>query len=120
MPFTYKARYYSEKRGYFKIRFVPQKTDFSPICFRCGSNDAGKLTDERRFLFRSCCRKRGYYSIVFNVKTGNYTVTEYTPTDAVPTNGTMQVGEEQIPIQIGLVGAGIPGAGNWSPASPLL
>ena len=117
--FTYKARYYSENAG-TEIRFVPQKTDFSPICFGVDPNDAGKLTDEPEVSLPIVLPKRGYYSIVFNVKTGNYTVTEYTPTDAVPTNGTMQVGEEQIPIQIGLVGAGIPGAGNWSPASPLL
>jgi hypothetical protein len=123
--YTYKARYYSEAAG-TKIRFVPQKTDFSPICFGIDPEDNSLLTDDPDVSLPIVLSGKGYYEIDFNVKTGVYTVTPYVPTDTpVAIGSPMYLDDTQpdagtIPLQIGLVGDGIPGAGNWSPAEPLI
>jgi hypothetical protein len=123
--FTYKARYYSEAAG-TEIRFVPQKTDFSPICFGKDPENTNLLTDDPNVSLPIVLSAKGYYQIEFNVKTGAYNVSTYTPTDTPVAIGSdmyldsTRPEEGTIPLQIGLVGSGIPGAGNWSPAEPLI
>lgn len=123
--YKYKARYYSEAAG-TKVRFIPQKTDFSPIAF--GTDPANKniLIDDPDASEAIVLPNRGYYEIVFNVKTGVYSVTPYTPTDkpiAIGTPMLLNSSEPEagsIPLQIGLVGSGVPDAGNWDTAKPLI
>ncbi len=124
-PYTYKARYYSEAAG-TEVRFVPQKTDFEPICFGINPNEPTRLTDEPDLSESIVLDEKGYYEITFNVQTGEFTKNRYTPTDAPIEIGKMiylNDGDQaagQIPLQIALVGAGLPGVGNWSPANPLI
>lgn len=120
--YTYKARYYSEAAG-TEIRFVPQKTDFSPICFGLDPDDDSILTDEPdRSLPLVLPTGKAYYEIEFNTRTSEYSVKTYTPTDKPVAIGTPMyldgAGSETIPLEIGLVGAGLPNAGNWNTAQP--
>lgn len=123
--YTYKARYYSEAAG-TEIRFVPQKTDFAPICFGKDPENNDILTDNPDISLPIILPAKGYYEINFNVKTGVYTVKAYTPTDIPVAIGTpmyLEPGKPEngtIPLQIGLVGHGIPNAGKGSSAEPLI
>lgn len=123
--FSYQARYYSEAAG-TEIRFAPQKTDFSPICFGKDPANTDVLTDDPNVSLPIVLPAKGYYQINFNVKTGVYSVATYTPTDTPIAIGSdmyldgSRPGEGSIPLQIGLVGSGIPGAGSWNTAQPLI
>ncbi len=123
--YTYKARYYSEAAG-TEIRFAPQKTDFSPICFGKDPENMDLLTDDPNVSLPISLPERGYYQIDFNVKTGVYSFNTYVPTDTPVAIGSdmyldsSRPAEGTIPLQIGLVGSGIPGAGNWNTAEPLV
>lgn len=115
--FQYRARYYNQKAG-TGVRFIPQKTDFNPICFGIDES-TGLLT---RFPSKAkpiILENVGYYEINFNILTGEYKVEEYTPTTKKMTlNGSTTVdfgdGSGNQPAQICLAGAGLPGAGNWT------
>lgn len=123
-PFTYRARYYNKANG-TKVRFAPQKTDFNPICYGVHPEDNTKLTDEPDLSIPLVLNSVGYYEITFNIQTGTYNVRTYTPTDTpVPVGTNMYLdggrpGEGSIPLRLGLIGTGLPGAGDWSPSSPL-
>lgn len=123
--YTYKAHYYSEATG-TEIRFAPQKTDFSPICFGKDPVNSNVLTDDPEISLPIILPAKGYYEIVFNVKTGIYSVKSYEPTDMPLAIGNpiyldpTRPGEGTIPLQIGLVGSGIPNAGSWNTAEPLI
>ena len=123
--YTYKARYYSEAAG-TKVRFIPQKTDFSPICFGIDPNDNKVLTDDPDISLPIVLPAKGYYEINFNIKTGVYTFASYIPTDApIAIGSPMMLNSSDpaagsIPLRIGLVGGGIPDAGNWNTAEPLI
>lgn len=123
--YTYKARYYSEAAG-TKVRFIPQKTDFSPICFGIDPNDNKVLTDDPDISLPIVLPAKGYYEINFNIKTGVYTFASYIPTDAPIAIGSPMMlnsadpAAGSIPLRIGLVGGGIPDAGNWNTAEPLI
>lgn len=123
--YTYKARYYSEAAG-TKVRFIPQKTDFSPICFGIDPNDNEVLTDDPDISLPIVLPAKGYYEINFNIKTGVYTFASYIPTDAPIAIGSPMMlnsadpAAGSIPLRIGLVGGGIPDAGNWNTAEPLI
>lgn len=123
--YTYKAKYYSEKAG-TEIRFAPQKTDFNPICFGLDPENNTRLTDDWEVSLPIVLPAKGYYEITLNVKTGTYSVSAYTPTDTPLAIGSpvlldsSRPGEGSIPLEIGLVGAGIPNAGNWATDSPLV
>lgn len=124
-PFTYRARYYAEKAG-VELRFLPQKTDFAPIAFGIDPENSKVLTDDPEISKPIVLGSKGYYEITFNVKSGEYHVGTYTPADKPLAIGTPMLldptrpGEGSIPLQIGLVGAGLPDAGNWNPAEPLI
>lgn len=121
--YTYKARYYSTKAG-SKVRFVPQKNDFEPICFGTNPDDIDKLADDPEVSQAIELPEIGYYEIKFNIQSGNYTVNKYTPTDEyVPVGSMMNLngpGSDQIPLQIGLIGKGWPNDAGGNPASILV
>ncbi len=124
--YTYKAKYYSENAG-TEIRFAPQKTDFNPICFGLDPDNKATLTDEpERALPFVLPDGNQYYEIEFNIQSGNYTLTPYTPSDAPVNIGEPMLldasrpGEGSIPLEIGLVGSGLPNSGNWNPSQPYM
>ena len=123
--YQYRARYYSEAAN-TKIRFIPQKTDFSPICFGVNPDNANVLTDEPDYSQPIILPSKGYYVINFNTQTGVYSVNPYIPTDTplaigtpINLNGSNAV-EGTIPFQLGLAGAGLPGVTQWSTSDPLV
>jgi len=125
-PYTYRARYYSEAAG-TEIRFIPQKTDFNPICFGIDVDDNTTLTDEPdRSLPIVLPTGKEYYEITFNTKTSQYSFNTYKPSDAPVAIGSMMYldpanpDQGSIPLEIGLVGSGLPNSGNWDPANPYM
>lgn len=122
--FEYEARYYSEARG-TKVRFIPQKTDFYPICFGIDPSGTGKLTDEPSISEPIVLTEKGYYKITFNTKTGVYKVETYTPDDEVLPYGELTdpnpddiVPENRYEYSMVITGKGLPTIDNndtWSP-----
>ncbi len=123
--YTYKARYYSAAAG-TEIRFIPQKTDFSPISFGIDPVNNSLLTDDPEVSLPIVLPAKSYYEINFNIKTGAYSIAPYVPSDAPLAIGSPMLldptrpGEGSIPLQIGLVGSGVPNSGNWNTAEPLI
>ncbi|MDO5637289.1 MAG: hypothetical protein Q4G18_08570 [Myroides sp.] len=124
-PYTYKARYYAESAN-TKVRFIPQKTDFYPICFGISPDNTTILTDVPDISLPIVLPGKGYYEIIFNTQNGDYSVTPYIPAD-IPVNLGQSIyldagrpEEGSIPLEIGLVGSGLPNSGNWSPAEPYI
>ena len=114
--YQYRAHYYNSKAG-TGIRFIPQKTDFEPICF--GPNEDNQIVSSPSEAKEIILPNVGYYEINFNTVSGEYSVSEWTPTTTAMTlNGTTTVnfndGSGDQPAQICLAGAGLPGAGNWT------
>ncbi len=122
--YTYRAEYYTQKAN-TAIRFIPQKTDFGPICFGPSIDDATVLGDNPEASQMIILPEaHTYYAIEFNILTGAYSVESFVP-DATPVpigepmwldSGNQSEGT--IPLEIGLVGEGLPGAANWSPSNP--
>ena len=115
--FQYTAHYYNQKAG-TPIRFIPQKTSFSPICFGVdkSTNTISKASTAEPIILD----KIGYYEITFNVMSGEYAVNEWTPSTKKMTldgSTTVNFGDDSgdQPAQICLAGSGLPdGAGNWT------
>jgi hypothetical protein len=81
--FQYQARYYNEKAG-TEICFIPQKTDFSPICFGPDPENTSVLGDDPETVGRITLSQAGvYYLINFNTKTGAYSTSTYSISDAI-------------------------------------
>lgn len=122
--YQYEARYYSKARG-TEVRFVPQKTDFYPICFGISPDDTNKLTDEPEISKPIVLQEKGYYKITFNTKSGDYNVESYTPIDDILPYGQLVdpnpddiVEANKYPFSMVISGAGIPTIDNndtWSP-----
>lgn len=80
--YQYRARYYNEKAG-TEIYFLPQKTDFTPICFGLDPDDSSKLTDDPETAKPIVLSQAGvYYEIDLNVKEGTYTTRTYSVSEA--------------------------------------
>ena len=113
--YQYTAHYYNKKAG-TPIRFIPQKTDFQPICFGEDPN-TGLLTSNPSVGKAITLKDVGYYEITFNTVTGEYDVNKWTPiTPSMILDGSQSVtldGDAQ-PAQICLAGSGLPGASNWN------
>ena len=71
--YKYRVRYYNEKAG-TQICFIPQKTDFGPICFGPDPADPTKLGDDPESVGRVTLDKAGVYYLI-NVNTFERTVT---------------------------------------------
>jgi plastocyanin len=115
--YSYRARYYNQKAG-TQIRFIPQKTDFEPICFSADPSNTSVLTDdpyEGQPIVLNEANK--YYEITFNTKTGAYNVSTFTPNAATLPIGTdydYGDGSGSQTFQICLAGSGLPGASSWT------
>jgi hypothetical protein len=121
--YKYEARYYNQIKG-TQIRFIPQKTDFSPICFGIDPDNDKVLTSNPSTSRPIILNDIAYYQIEFNTVSGEYTIKEYKPTDKpfpegqpMFLNGTS--GETQ-PYQLSLAGENLPGADSWSTSNPFL
>ena len=115
--YQYRARYYNQKAG-TGIRFIPQKTDFNPICFGVDES-TGLLTSNPSVAQPIILSKVGYYEIDFNTVTGEYDVKTYTPTTAqLDVDGTQTIdykdGSGSQTFQICLAGAGLPNTPSWT------
>lgn len=81
--YQYKANYYCQKAG-TEIYFLPQKTDFSPICFGLDPTDSSKLTDDPETAKPIVLDQANvYYEITFNVITGIYALKTYSIAEAI-------------------------------------
>jgi len=81
--YEYKANYYNEKAG-TEIFFLPQKSDFSPICFGLDPADNTKLTDDPDVAEPIVLTQANkYYEITFNVQTAVYNIKTYTIAEAI-------------------------------------
>jgi hypothetical protein len=114
--YQYTAHYYNQKAG-TPIRFIPQKTDFQPICF--GVDQNGMLTSNPSEGKPITLNEIGYYEITFNTVTGEYDTQKWTPTTpSMVLDGTQTInfndGSGNQPAQICLAGTGLPNAGNWT------
>ncbi|UKK82497.1 hypothetical protein [Segatella bryantii] len=115
--YQYRAHYYNKAAG-TKIRFIPQKTDFQPICFSVDPN-TGLLTSDPSAGDPIELQETGYYEFTLNTVTGEWDMKKWTPTTAAMTlDGTTTVnfkddsGDQ--PAQICLAGEGLPGTANWT------
>lgn len=80
--FQYRARYYNKTAG-TEIFFLPQKTDFTPICFGLDPEDSSKLTDDPEVAKPIVLEKAGvYYEIDFNVINSTYSMRTYSVAEA--------------------------------------
>ncbi len=118
--YQYRARYYNQKSG-TEIRFIPQKTDFTPICFGKDPQNESVLTSDPSLAEPIVLDEVAYYEINFNSVSGEYSVSTYTPNDEPFPQGEMftENGIEQA-YELSLAGAGLPGVGSWSTSDPLL
>ncbi len=95
-PFQYRARYYNEKAG-TKICFIPQKTDFYPICFGPNPENESILGDDPETSGRITLDQSGvYYKIDFNTKTGAYNVSTYTIAEAIDPIQNLHYGQNDL------------------------
>jgi len=109
--YQYSARYYNQKAG-TKVRFIPQMTDFEPICFGVDPDDSSLLANNSEASGIQL-DEIAYYQIDFNIITGEYSVQTYTPdTEAMTLDGstTVNFGDDSgdQPAQICLAGSGLP------------
>lgn len=80
--YQYRARYYNKTAG-TEIFFLPQKTDFAPICFGLDPNDNTKLTYDPETAQPIVLEEAGvYYEIDFNVLDLTYSMRTYSVDEA--------------------------------------
>lgn len=81
--FQYKANYYCQKAG-TEIFFLPQKGDFSPICFGLDPDDSNKLTDDPETAKPIVLEQANvYYEITFNILNSTYSIQTYSIASAI-------------------------------------
>ena len=81
--YQYKANYYCQRAG-TEIFFLPQKSDFSPICFGLDPDDNTKLADDPEIAEPIVLTQANvYYEITFNVQTSAYAINTYTIAEAI-------------------------------------
>ncbi|MDL2208982.1 hypothetical protein LJB97_05110, partial [Parabacteroides sp. OttesenSCG-928-O15] len=81
--YEYKARYYCSKAN-TEIYFLPQKSDFAPICFGLDPEDNTRLTDDPDLAQPIVLEQANiYYEITFNTMEATYEVTTYTIAEAI-------------------------------------
>lgn len=81
--YEYKANYYSQKAN-TEIFFLPQKSDFTPICFGLDPEDNNKLTDDPETAKPIVLEQANvYYEITFNTMEGTYAVRSYSIPEAI-------------------------------------
>lgn len=95
-PFQYRVRYYNEKAG-TQICFIPQKTDFQPICWGPDPTNEGFFADSPDTSSKISLEQGGvYYKIDFNTKTGAYSVSTYSVAEAVDPIQNLHYGQNDL------------------------
>ncbi len=85
--YQYRARYYNKAAG-TEIFFLPQKTDFAPICFGLDPNDNTKLTYDPEIAQPIVLEEAGvYYEIDINVMDLTYSMRTYSVDEATSPMG---------------------------------
>ena len=117
-PYEYTAHYYNQKAG-TKVRFIPQMTDFEPICFGVDPSDNGVLINDASSALGIELNEVAYYEIKLNIVTGAYSVKTYQPTtEKMTLDGSTTIdfgdGSGAQPAQICLAGGGLPGTPSWT------
>jgi len=79
-PFTFRAKYYADHAN-TEIKFLPQKSSFSPHCYGVDPNNSNKLINSATEALPIVLPEKGYYQIDFNLETMEYEVAQYQPTD---------------------------------------
>jgi hypothetical protein len=125
-PYQYRARYYNRAAG-TEIFFLPQKTDFTPICFGLDPDDNTKLTDDPDVAQPIVLTETNvYYDITFDVEQSTYAISTYPIADA-GNNLPRAIGSDfplsgpndgTIPFVIGVLG-NLPGC-NGNPGQILV
>lgn len=81
--YQYKANYYSQNAG-TEIFFLPQKSDFSPICFGIDPEDSNKLTDDPDIAKPIILEQANvYYEITFDIRNSTFNIETYAISAAV-------------------------------------
>lgn len=116
--YEYTAHYYNQKAG-TRVRFIPQMTDFEPICFGVDPSDSNVLINDPSSALGIELNEIAYYEIKLNIVTGAYSVKTYEPTtEKMTLDGSTTIdfgdGSGEQPAQICLAGAGLPGTPNWT------
>ncbi|MDD6111915.1 MAG: hypothetical protein PUB65_06580 [Prevotellaceae bacterium] len=117
-PYEYTAHYYNQKAG-TKVRFIPQMTDFEPICFGVDPSDNSVLINDASSAIGIELNEVAYYEIKLNIVTGAYSVKTYQPTtEKMTLDGSTTIdfgdGSGAQPAQICLAGGGLPGTPSWT------
>ena len=117
-PYEYTAHYYNQKAG-TKVRFIPQITDFEPICFGVDPSDNSVLINDASSALGIELNEVAYYEIKLNIVTGAYSVKTYEPTtEKMTLDGSTTIdfgdGSGAQPAQICLAGGGLPGTPSWT------
>lgn len=80
--YTYEIRYFNKTAG-TEVCFIPQNTDFVPICFAPDAEDPSVLGDDPDAVKKIVLDKAGvYYHFTFNTLTRKYSYETYSIADA--------------------------------------
>lgn len=80
--YQYKANYYNQKAG-TEILFIPQKSDFSPICFGLDPEDNTTLSDDPEVSKPFILDKANiYYEFTIDILKGTYEIKTYPISEA--------------------------------------
>lgn len=81
--YEYEAEYYNQKAG-TNIFFIPQKTDFAPICFGLDPEDSNRLTDDPETAKPIVLSQAGvYYKVKFNTMNSTYSISTLSVANAI-------------------------------------
>ena len=95
-PYKYRVRYYNAAAG-TKICFLPQKTDFGPICFGPEADNAEVLGDDPDAVGRITLDKAGvYYLITVNTYDRTFTLEDYPVSEATNPVAGMHYGQNDL------------------------
>jgi hypothetical protein len=121
--YTYEASYFCEEAN-TKVRFIPQTTSFSPVCFGGDPDDDTKLINSSD-ADGITLSARGYYKITINTEDLSYTVETFDPTteddapDVYVVNNGSDVEDADYIGVLGLIGTGFSNCPDmsWSPSA---
>ncbi len=95
-PFQYRVRYYNASSG-TQVCFIPQKTDFLPICWGPDPTNEGFLADDPDTSGKITLDQAGvYYLFDFNTKTGKYSYTTYSIAEAFDPVQNLHYGQNDL------------------------
>lgn len=95
-PFQYRVRYYNASSG-TQVCFIPQKTDFLPICWGPDPTNEGFLADDPDTSGKITLDQAGvYYLFDFNTKTGKYSYATYSIAEAFDPVQNLHYGQNDL------------------------